>query len=349
MAPSLRAALPVLALGVAACGSSGGSSSYAPGTCPADVDKSDVPALGGSGALEAVTSFGENPAGLSMFVHAPRGATAKGVVVALHGCTQRAADYVAAGWNEVADREGLVVVYAEQPTTNNTMRCFRWWEATQASSTGAEARSIAAMARHAKATYGASRAFVTGLSAGGAMAVAMLSAYPDLFEAGAIMAGLPYGCATSQLDAFSCMSGPDKSAEEWTSLLSDAARAAPPRISIWQGDADYTVRPANRAQLVRQWTRAHGIGEEPSAVATEGRAVHEVHRDASGVVRVESWELGGMGHGVAVDAKGGCGKIGAFALDVGVCSSQKAAAFFLGTDAPPGSGGAGPGAPDPCD
>ena len=35
------------------------------------------------------------------------------------------------------------------------------------------------------------RIFVTGLSAGGAMTLAMLATYPDVFAAGAVIAGLP--------------------------------------------------------------------------------------------------------------------------------------------------------------
>jgi poly(3-hydroxybutyrate) depolymerase len=38
---------------------------------------------------------------------------------------------------------------------------------------------------------------VVGLSAGGAMAAAMLAAYPERFAGGAIVAGVPYGCANT--------------------------------------------------------------------------------------------------------------------------------------------------------
>jgi len=49
------------------------------------------------------------------------------------------------------------------------------------------------------------RVYVTGLSAGGAMTSVMLATYPDVFAAGGINAGLPYGCANNQFDAFQCM------------------------------------------------------------------------------------------------------------------------------------------------
>jgi poly(hydroxyalkanoate) depolymerase family esterase len=322
-------------------------------TCPPFTKTMGLPtgANGPSAAssIEEVASFGENPGSLKMFVRAPSGGRASAIVVALHGCTQSAQDYVAAGWNAIADAKNIVVVYPQQASTNNSMRCFRWWDAAHAARDGGEAKSILAMVAHAKKTWATdtARSYVTGLSAGGAMAVALLASYPDVFDAGAIMAGLPYGCAKSQAETFSCMSGADKSADEWAALVPANALAMKPRISIWQGDADYIVRPTNKTQLVRQWTKIDGVAEEPSSTTTEGKARHAVHRDASGVVRVESWEISGMSHGVAVDPKASCGSTGAYALDVGLCATSKAAEFF-------GLGGsikeepAVPNSPNPC-
>lgn len=125
---------------------------------------------------------------------------------------------------------------------------------------GAAAKSIASMTEYAMKQYGATKAYVTGLSAGAAMTSVMLATYPDLFEAGAIMAGLPYACATSQTDAYTCMSpGRDKSPAAWADLVPKVTGASPPRVSIWHGDADWIVRPANETQRVRQWTGVAGV------------------------------------------------------------------------------------------
>jgi poly(3-hydroxybutyrate) depolymerase len=50
-----------------------------------------------------------------------------------------------------------------------------------------------------------SRVYLVGFSAGGAMAAAMLAAYPERFAGGAIVAGVPYGCANSVTKALQCM------------------------------------------------------------------------------------------------------------------------------------------------
>ena len=263
-----------------------------------------------------------------MYLHAPASGKASAIVVAMHGCTQTASAYAAAGWNEVADAAGFVVVYPEQTSQNNSSQCFRWWDAANTTRGKGEAASIASMVSHAKTIYGATHAYVTGLSAGAAMTSVMLATYPDVFEAGAIMAGLPYDCATSQTDAFTCMNpGKDKAPSAWAALVPKAT-AGVPRVSIWHGDADTTVRPANREQLVRQWTAVNGIAATPSASTVVGKATHDEFRDATGVVRVERWSIRGMSHGLAVEPKSGCGTAGAYVIDEGLCSTKKAAEFF---------------------
>ena len=59
--------------------------------CPPKAKTANVPGAGGGGAaLTEVTSFGDNPGALKMYVHAPPSGKASAVVVAMHGCTQDA-------------------------------------------------------------------------------------------------------------------------------------------------------------------------------------------------------------------------------------------------------------------
>ena len=77
--------------------------------------------------LTQVTSFGSNPGGLRMWKYVPSGMPQNApLVLALHACSQQAADYVKAGWNELADKYKFYVVYPEQTTTNNALTCFNW-------------------------------------------------------------------------------------------------------------------------------------------------------------------------------------------------------------------------------
>ena len=78
----------------------------------------------GHAAADAVRveGFGTNPGNLAMHVYLPDDRpTAPALVVALHGCTQSADDYLAqSGWRELADRDGFVLLLPEQKIANNT-------------------------------------------------------------------------------------------------------------------------------------------------------------------------------------------------------------------------------------
>ena len=130
------------------------------------------------------------------------------LVVILHGCTQTAAGYdAAAGWSKLADEFGFAVLFPEQTRQNNPNLCFNWFSDSDIQRDRGEVRSIREMIDEMVSSHGVdpTRVSVTGLSAGGAMANAMLTAYPEVFAGGAIIAGLPYGVASSIPQAFDRM------------------------------------------------------------------------------------------------------------------------------------------------
>ena len=130
------------------------------------------------------------------------------LVVALHGCTQTADSYdQGTGWSDLADRLGFILIFPEQQPANNPKNCFSWFLPADTARDSGEALSIRQMIAKAVEKFGVdrSRMFVTGLSAGGAMASVMLATYPEIFAGGAIIAGLPYGSASSVQEAFEAM------------------------------------------------------------------------------------------------------------------------------------------------
>ncbi len=281
-------------------------------------------------SIVEVTGFGSNPGALKMFRYVPDGLPAgRPVVVALHGCTQNAAGYgTGSGWTQLADRFGFSVVLPEQQSGNNFNKCFNWFEAGDIARGQGEAESIAQMVRRQLADTGAdpARVDVTGLSAGGAMTAVMLAAYPDMFAGGAVVAGIAYKCATSMPDAFTCMN-PGRNLTP--AQLGDAVRGASghagpwPTVSIWQGDADFTVRPSNMTELVEQWTDVHGIPATPTSTDTVAGYPHAMYA-SGGRTLVETYTITGMGHGQPLDpgtADGQCGQAGAYLLDVNICAA----------------------------
>jgi poly(hydroxyalkanoate) depolymerase family esterase len=259
------------------------------------------------GRFVVVREFGANPGRLRLRVYLPARAVRPGapLIVLLHGCGQDAADFAAeTGWTDLADRLHLPLLLPEQLQANNHQRCFHWFHLADTRRGHGEAASIAAMVAAMTTRFQSDRGrvFVAGLSAGGAMAAALLAGYPDLFAAGASFAGLPVGEATSMVHALTTMAhgGKDVGSAEW---VARALRVAPPdysgawpRLSIWQGDADPVVVPQNGANLAAQWRALHGVSDTPSRET----AHHVRWGDA-----VELWKLPRLGHAWAIGEDAG--------------------------------------------
>lgn len=302
--------------------------------------------------LSPVVDFGANPGALKAYDYIPDGLAANApLVVVLHGCTQTAMAMQAGGWDKLADQYGFAVLYPEQQTANNPVRCFNWAGeygdlANQTRGQGENASIMAMIDKEISLhAIDRDRVFVVGLSAGAAFTAVMLATFPDRFAAGSIMAGLPYKCATSVNEAYGCQNpGVTKTPAQWGDLVraADPGFAGTyPRVQIWHGSADTTVAPGNADELVKQWTDVHGADQTADATEAIGMATRTAYTKG-GTTVVEMYKITGMGHGIAVgaDPEGACtATTAAFFLDVKICSTLRTAEFFGLT----GSGGSGSG------
>jgi poly(hydroxyalkanoate) depolymerase family esterase len=264
-----------------------------------------VPAREAAATVVEVAAFGDNPGRLTMKLLLPAPAPRPGapLLVLLHGCGQDAVRFAeASGFAALAQRQGAALLLPDQVTDNNPQRCFNWFRPADIARGGGEAASIRAMVSEAVRRWDADprRVFVAGLSAGGAMAAALLAAYPDAFAAGGVVAGLPVGAATDAHAALLQMTRPQpRPREAWLALLAEgAATDRPwPRLSVWHGAADHVVDPANAAALVGQWTARLGLPEAPERVT---QPAPHVTRRCWGEA-VEYWSIAGYGHAFPVD------------------------------------------------
>jgi poly(hydroxyalkanoate) depolymerase family esterase len=293
---------------------------------------------GPTSPLMEMHDFGSNPGNLRMFAFVPaKLQQPRALVVVLHGCGQTAGAYdLGTGWSSLAKHYGFALLLPQQQHANNANGCFNWFNKGDIARGHGEACSIRQMIARMARDYNIDprRVFITGLSAGGAMTSVMLATYPEVFAAGAIIAGVPFGVATNVREALSAMIG---AASRPASELGDLVRGASkhrghfPRVSVWHGSADRTVNPVNTGEIVKQWLDVHHLPEAPMSGTVVDGHPRQVWWNEEGDTIVECYIIGDMAHGTPIgraDDGKRYGRKGVFQLDAGISSSYHIAKFF---------------------
>ena len=287
--------------------------------------------------LSDLSHFGSNPGALRSRFYVPqRLAAGAPLVVVLHGCTQTAAGFdYCSGWSRLADEQGFALLFPEQQRANNANLCFNWFVPEDTRRNGGEALSICQMIETfvAEKNLDRRKIFITGLSAGGAMTAVMLATYPEIFAAGAVIAGLPYGSAATIPEAFESMRGQSSSSQlHLEGVMRDASphKGPWPVISVWQGSVDMTVDPSNAEAIIGQWREVHGLPKTPTRMEIVEGHRRRVWCNTDGRVLIEEYIIAGMSHGAPLKTTGndGLGNAGPFMLDVGISSTRHIARFW---------------------
>lgn len=232
------------------------------------------------------------------------------LVFYLHGCSERAdSTAVASRYNELAAKLGFYVVYAEQPREANGNHCWNWFIPDHQHRDTGEPAILAAITRKIMRDrpIDPKRVYVTGVSAGGFMAVVMGVTYPELFaavgsEAGGQYRGLP--CLSVP-----CLVPPEMSGQWAYEEMGKRARQVP--VFALVGDIDGVSPAENTERLIQQWLVTDDWADDGEA---NGSVARTPHASASGAVKdgyafsidryvnregcllAERWLVKGMGH-----------------------------------------------------
>lgn len=277
----------------------------------------------------------------------------------LHGCTQSADQFAQSTQLEaLAESEGFLVAYPDEPTSANPIKCFRWYEAAHQARGGGEPAAMAGIVAHVAASYriDSDRVYVAGFSAGAAMAAVLGATYPDVFAAIAVSSGLEYKAATDAGGAGGAMrsGGPAPRTQGELAYRAMGPRSRVMPALIFHGTADTTVAPVNAEQLITQWAQTDDLADDgrdndsiddradatETATAPGGRRyTRSIYRDASGATILEKVLVEGMNHAWSGTSSG------SFTDARGPNESAMVWAFFRGH---PRSGSATPdgGTPD---
>lgn len=233
------------------------------------------------------------------------------LVMVLHGCLTHASTIEHdSAFDEVADQERFIVVYPNHklnPQSGGLPYCWEWWEEAHGNHRGqGDVADLAEIVKEVQSEYKVdpNRIHIAGLSAGGAMTVAALVAYPDIFASGSPTAGIPYNetSADFQSGGFKPV---EQIAEDMKAEMDGRMRTVP--IFIIQSEADQFVKPKFAETIRDSWEKVfkvdsqHPISSEDGV--TRGTAwTHKKYADPDGNIVVETLILhprsdGGLKHG----------------------------------------------------
>jgi poly(hydroxyalkanoate) depolymerase family esterase len=261
------------------------------------------------------------------------------LVVLLHGCKQDAADFaLGTGMNELAETEKCLVLYPEQSSSANSMRCWNWFEATHQARDSGEPKMLAALIHKVIKTHGAdpSRVYIAGLSAGGAMAAIMAGLFPEMFAAVGVHSGLPPGAANNVISAFSAMrSGASKPKSSGGAAANDDSDGIVMPTIVFHGSADQTVNPDNGDQITEaalaalksaglQLKRVEQSEDSPGTSSGRRDTTRTIYSTADGKSFAEHWAIGSGPH-----AWSGGDAAGSYTDPHGPSASQAMVEFFL--------------------
>ena len=178
------------------------------------------------------------------------------LLVMLHGCTQSAEAFASSTrMNQIAAKEGFVVLYPEQNKLANLQACWNWYQ-TRSGLAQTEADAIVATIHQVskRQAIDTMRIAVAGLSAGAGMAALIAVRHPARFRAIAMHSGIAPGIAHSSASAIKAMRGQGVA----TPLSPLPAGTHLPALLVIQGNSDYLVSPSNGPQAAQLWATREG-------------------------------------------------------------------------------------------
>jgi len=253
--------------------------------------------------FQTLASFGDNPGELTASYYQPK-SNINSVVVLLHGCVQKGDELaMQSGFVELAEQHNFALLVPQQSKRNNVKSCFNWFSEQDSLKDHGEVLSIKNMVVTLKAKTQVNNIYIAGLSAGGAMTSAMLVHYPELFSAGAVVAGLPYPCANNLAKAISCMrNGPSQSSNELAHLVNPLNKTIDhwPRLIVITGNEDLVVNPKNSTSLALQWVKlTSDINKEVNRSFTDYQVGSWLNSKKEAQVKLIT--INKIGHGISVN------------------------------------------------
>lgn len=216
------------------------------------------------------------------------------LLVMLHGCSQSADAFASSTrMNQIAAKEGFVVLYPEQNRLANLQGCWNWHQ-TRLGQIEVEAIFATIHQVCQRQAIDPARIALAGLSAGASMAIRMAVRYPACFRAVAMHSGIAPGMAHSSVSALTAMRGHGTAAP----LAALSAGTHLPALLVIQGSTDHLVAPGNGPMATQLWARREEAKAGLSRTVQRGVRYPVTLTDykAKGRLVATLCEIRGLGH-----------------------------------------------------
>ena len=275
-----------------------------------------LPTAAQAASLQPVSNWNGGvslPADVSMFAYVPDKVAAKPpLLTVIHYCGGSAqavfGQAQGGGLVKAADMYGFIlIVPSNANASGQNGRC--WDVSSKKSQTrdgGGDTHAIAQMVKYALTQYhaNADRVYCTGDSSGGMTTQLMLALYPDVYKAGSSFAGVPAGCSNAFDGAGLCGLGA-QTAQQWgdrVRAMNSGYAGHRPRVQLFHGDADATIKFPNHGESVKEWTNVLGLAAAPGTTDMNlplgnHKATRQRWKNQCGFVTLDAFTSIGGDHG----------------------------------------------------
>lgn len=243
----------------------------------------------------------------------------RALMLTLHGCAMTASGNVINkkyNWEDTAEKYGMVVIAPTVPSGTTSTRsysgCWDWFGANHSRTTRDEAillKLIDAVKARPELNIDPKQIYVTGLSSGGGLVVALGCVAPDYFAGMGINTGPALNTAANAGVGSKAVRTPQQIAADCKAYAGPHSTALLTQLtSVVNGSKDTTVDPTH------SWANRDGMKVAYGATVdggsfTETKSVGRVWKDTNGIPRVSYIEATDMAHAWPAGAGGSGGGI----------------------------------------
>lgn len=217
------------------------------------------------------------------------------LVVVIHGCLQSPESMaLGTGWNQIADKNNLVILYPQIPEGSNPIGCWNWYLPENQRADMGQLKILYDQIKSVQSLLQLKdpNIYLAGISSGATTVAGLISCFPNEFTAAGIHSAPSYGLASNLFQSDRVLKeGPPENRPQTPCRPQDFKGS----VILIHGAEDKMVNPKNTAQVIADF--ASGTKSLPPKEMKEGSISYQVidYWDSNSV-KLRFVNLEGIGH-----------------------------------------------------